>query len=118
MKFAEDYSSIIGGQCVSFARGSNEESEIWKYGVGLVYVNVGLLEKVSKDCSHNPDEHRRRLVELADRVRNQIEIELNAADDAMIQIQRIKALIMSSSHVPISYPHFYDSTGVSARGLE
>ena len=107
MKFANDYSCITGGQCISTVRSSGEETEMGKFGVRLVYVNVGLLEKLSSDYGSGSLDHRRALFEVVDNMREQIEVEPNAAEEAMVKIMRLKSLILSSSHLPISYPSIY-----------
>jgi hypothetical protein len=100
MQFAEDFSCITGGYVNSVPRGSTEEMDMSTFGVELVYVNVGLLEKY---CSERYGvEYEQKLAELSSAIGDRLEEEGGA--EASTTMVRLQHTFMSARRIRISYP--------------
>jgi hypothetical protein len=101
MKFAQDFSCILGGFVNSVARGTNEEMKYGKFGVELVYAsNVGLLEKLRNEMGDDMLECTRKLVEISNSVSD--ELETQGASEMDIATLQLKQMFLP--RIIIRYP--------------
>jgi hypothetical protein len=100
MKFAQDFSCILGGFVNSVARGTNEEMKYGKFGVELVYANVGLLEKLRNESGDDMLEYTRKLVEISNSVSD--ELETQGASEMDIATLQLKQMFLP--RIIIRYP--------------
>jgi hypothetical protein len=103
MKFAQDFSCIIGGFVNSVPRGTNEEMDMSKFCVELVYANVGLLEKLRNEAGNDMLEYTRKLVEVSNSVSD--ELETQGVSELGIATLQLKRMFLRAPLTGISYPN-------------
>jgi hypothetical protein len=74
-----------------------------KFGVELVYANVGLLEKLRNEAGNDMLEYTRKLVEISNSVSD--ELERQGVSELAMATLHLKRMFLRAPRSGISYPN-------------